>query len=534
MAFSWDGERQDNFDIYVKVVDGADAVRLTSNPARDSSPAWSPDGRYIAFVREGAIFLISPLGGAERKVADVQAHDIAWTPDGKSLAVSSGKFNRRRLILLSLDTLDVKELTTAALGEEPVLGDVAPSVSPDGLNLVFVRQTTSGIAALYLMPLAGGEPRRLTQSPFPGLAWTADGRELVYAGRVGDAMGLWRRSAEAPAGSPAKRIEAAESGAFGPVISRPAAGSPARLAYARPVFDTNIWVRETTALSPPAHKLVPSTRPDTHPQFSPDGRRLAFTSERSGSLQIWVANSDGSNPLQLTTLARGFINAPRWSPDGKVIVFTFTQNNNQDIYSVPADGGPLRRVTSAPSREGRPSWSRDGRWIYFYSNRTGRPEIWKIPAQGGEEIQVTTDLGHESFESPNGKLLYYEDYGVKGLRSLSTENSPAPREGTVVLGSVRPGYWAVAEKGIYFVELDDQSAAPQVAYYYFNVGTAVSIPPPIKFYDFRTRQITQIGVIEKGVIRGYPGFSVTWDGRYMAWSQVDQGESDLMMIENFR
>jgi Tol biopolymer transport system component/DNA-binding winged helix-turn-helix (wHTH) protein len=535
VAFSWDGERQDNFDIYVKLVDRADAVRLTSDPARDSSPAWSPDGRHIAFVRDGTIFLIAPLGGAERKVADVQAFDIAWTRDARSLVVSAGKFFKRRLILLSVDTGGVKELTTAALGEEPVLGDEAPVVSPDGVKLVFVRQTTSGIAGLYLMPLAGGEPRRLTQfgSAFPGVAWTADGRELVYAGRVGDAMALWRRSVETPAGSPAKRIEGVESGAFRPVLSHPA-GSPARLAYARPVFDTNISVRETTPLSPPAHRVAGSTRPDTHPQFSPDGRKLAFTSERSGSLQIWVANSDGSNPLQLTNLARGFINAPRWSPDGKVIVFTSTQNNNQDIYSVPADGGPLRRVTTAPSREGRPSWSRDGRWIYFYSNRTGRPEIWKIPAEGGEEIQVTMDGGHESFESPDGKLLYYEDYGVKGLRSVSTANSAGPREGTVVLGSVRPGYWAVAEKGIYFVELDDKSAAPQVAYYYFNVGTAVSIPSPIKFYDFQTRKITQIGVIEKGVIRGYPGFSVTWDGRYMAWSQVDQGESDLMMIENFR
>jgi dipeptidyl aminopeptidase/acylaminoacyl peptidase len=236
----------------------------------------------------------------------------------------------------------------------------------------------------------------------------------------------------------------------------------------------------------------------------------------------------------LTSLPRGFINAPRWSPDGQIIVFTATQNRNQDIYSVSADGGPVRRVTSSPSREGRPSWSRDGHWIYFYSNRTGRPEIWKISSDGGEEIQVTTDGGHESFESPDGKLLYYEDYGVKGLRSVSTENSTAPREGPVVLGSVRPGFWAVTQKGIYFVELDDKSAEPQVAHYYFNVGTAVIIPPPIKFYDFRTREITQIGVIEKGVIRGFPGFSVTWDGRTMAWSQVDQGESDLMMIENFQ
>ena len=223
VAFSWDGERQDNFDIYVKLVDRADAVRLTSDRARDGSPAWSPDGRHIAFVRDGTIFLVPPLGGAERKVADVQAHDIAWTPDGKSLVVSSGKFIKRRLILLSVDTGHVKELTTAALGEEPVLGDEAPAVSPDGLKLVFVRETTSGIAAMYLMPLAGGEPRRLTQfgSTFPGVAWTADGRELVYAGRVGDAIALWRRSVETPAGSPPKRIEGVESGAFRPVLSHP-------------------------------------------------------------------------------------------------------------------------------------------------------------------------------------------------------------------------------------------------------------------------------------------------------------------------
>ena len=185
VAFSWDGERQDNFDIYVKLVDRADAVRLTSNPARDSSPAWSPDGRHIAFVRDGAIFLISPLGGAERKVADVQAHDIAWTPDGKSLAVSSGKFNKRRLILLSVDTGHVKELTTAALGEEPVLGDVAPLVSPDGLKLVFVRQTTSGIAALYLMPLAGGEPRRLTQLGPLSQDWLGQPMDANWSMQVG-------------------------------------------------------------------------------------------------------------------------------------------------------------------------------------------------------------------------------------------------------------------------------------------------------------------------------------------------------------
>jgi len=156
-----------------------------------------------------------------------------------------------------------------------------------------------------------------------------------------------------------------------------------------------------------------------------------------------------------------------------------------------------------------------------------------MPAEGGAAVQLTTGGGHESFESPDGRLLYYEDYGKKGLRSIPIETYSGPREGNVVLPSVRPGFWAVADKGIYFVEFDDRYAASQFIQYAFVVGTTGS-SLPIKFYDFQSRKITQIGAIEKGVYRDNPGFSVTWDGHTVAWSQIDRGESDLMMVENFR
>ena len=102
-----------------------------------------------------------------------------------------------------------------------------------------------------------------------------------------------------------------------------------------------------------------------------------------------------------------------------------------------------------------------------------------------------------------------------------------------MLSSVRPGYWAVGEKGIYFVDFDDRDAASLYRYYHFVVG-ASEVSQPIRFYDFKSKEISQIGSIEKPVIRPAPGFSVTWDGRYVAWAQVDRAESDLMMIENFR
>ncbi len=160
VAFSWNGPQQDNFDIYIKLVGEGDAVRLTRDPAPDGSPAWSPDGRQIAFARQGAVFLISPLGGPERKVADMQARDIAWTPDSKSLAVSSEVDGNIRVVLLSLETRETRSLTSPPK-QGYSFGDLYSAISPDGLNLAFARFPEGGTAELWLTPMAGGEPRRL-------------------------------------------------------------------------------------------------------------------------------------------------------------------------------------------------------------------------------------------------------------------------------------------------------------------------------------------------------------------------------------
>src|SRR4029453_18051326 len=117
-----------NFDIYAKVVDRDDLVRLTRDPAYDGSPAWSPDGRRIAFVRAGTVFVISPLGGAEAKVADLQANHIEWTHDGRSLVVSAGQIGECRLLLLSVETRETKELTSPSR-KDFVVGDRTFAIS---------------------------------------------------------------------------------------------------------------------------------------------------------------------------------------------------------------------------------------------------------------------------------------------------------------------------------------------------------------------------------------------------------------------
>src|SRR5262245_37775315 len=140
---------------------------------------WAP---YRVCARRNCISDSTSGRRRAQGVADVQAFDIAWTRDARSLVVSAGKVSKRRLILLSVDTGDVKELTAHSVADVFVPADLAPAVSPDGLKLAFARQIDSHYAALYVMPLAGGEPQRLMPdgARIAGVTWTADSRELVY------------------------------------------------------------------------------------------------------------------------------------------------------------------------------------------------------------------------------------------------------------------------------------------------------------------------------------------------------------------
>jgi len=157
-----------------------------------------------------------------------------------------------------------------------------------------------------------------------------------------------------------------------PVVSRPQPRRPPRLVYVLSFSDWNIWRVETPApgapaLSPPVVSIS-STRMDSNAQFSPDGRRVVFASNRSGEIEIWLADPDGANAVQLTSMGAQITASPHWSPDGQMIVFDSNLEGQYEIYAIPASGGKARRLTSHPANDAVPSFSRDGQWIY--SHRT--------------------------------------------------------------------------------------------------------------------------------------------------------------------
>ena len=241
-----------------------------------------------------------------------------------------------------------------------------------------------------------------------------------------------------------------------------------------PKYKMSIW---RVDLSGPARspgtpfQLIPSTRNDVNPAYSPDGKKIAFNSDRSGHSEIWVCNSDGSNAVQLTSIGEGYAYAPKWSPDGRSIAFVAIVGGNEDIYVVSANGGTHRRLTTDPAGDMFPFWSRDGQSIYFKSNRSGTGEVWKIPAAGGDAIQITRNGGDKPLESPDGKYLYY----VKGDRypeQCSAWKMPAGGgEETRVLDSVHcDGFWEVGEQGIYYFAKPDEKGRSEIRLHEFASG----------------------------------------------------------------
>jgi eukaryotic-like serine/threonine-protein kinase len=518
LAFVWDGERGDNKDIYVKLIGAGAPLRLTSDPAEDSHPAWSPDGTHVAFIRhtanENGIFLIPALGGVERKVGQTAPNTsgLAWSPDGKLLAFTD---QGQSLYLLSLDTLEKRRLTSPPTA----FGDSQPAFSPDGQYLAFVRMGNTTNRGVYLQPMSGGESRQLTKDDplISGLAWMADSRAVVFSSNRAGSFNLWR---VAITGGAPEVVSVAGKGVYNPAISR----QGNRLAYNERFLDSNIWRLEAsgapdggaTARRSTATRLISSTRADHSPQFSPDGRKIAFVSDRSGSDEIWVSASDGTNPMQLTYFNGAATGSPRWSPDSRWIVFDSLPAGHADIFIISTEGGQPRALTTEKSYDILPSFSHDGRWVYFRTNRGGSWQIWRRPAGGGLATPVTRQGAFEAVESPAGRLLYYtKDLGPGGLWQVPVEGG----EETAVPELSKAGYWrywAVHTEGIHFLSYEASAA------------------PVIKFFSFATHKVTTVITLGGAPLADLPGLCLSPDRRWLLYAQADQSISDLMLIENFR
>jgi serine/threonine protein kinase/dipeptidyl aminopeptidase/acylaminoacyl peptidase len=526
VAFAWDGGTLHNSDIYVKWVGTPEVHRLTTDPAPDNYPSWSPDGRQIAFVRrsgdEETIHLVSPLGGPAQRLShfSVGWGGPSWSPDGRWLAASGG---RPGSAPAHLRTTGIHVLPTSGGGQRvltqpsPPGVDVSPAFAPDGRHLAYASCPNGlheGGCDVYVFDLdadvrPAGPPRRLTHHgvAIPYVTWTRDGASIVYNADEGVyLLHLWRVGLRGD--RPAERIELAGHRVWSLGLAR----TRDRLAFAETLRDVDI---QRFRGEQPSEVVVSSSFFDGHPHFSPDGKRIAFASSRSGDrTEIWLAAADGSGPAQLTHGPGSKQRSSCWSPDGRRIAFdSLSADGRWDIWTVDAEGGAPVRLTKGGGNV--PSWSRDGRFVYFHAVRDGSGQVWRVPASGGVEERVTRGgAGHGAMESADGRSLFFKRSDGNSPLVALTLAGGAER---TVAPCVRawPAVFDVVASGVYYPDC--------------RAGD-----PGLHRFDPPSGRDELLGVLENAEQPADTTIAVSPDGRTILYPKVVREGSDLRLIENFR
>ena len=515
IVFAWGGHDGSNRDIYVQNVQMQDAtdetpVRLTTNPAEDSSPAWSPDGRQIAFLRRVRgensyrVIIVPAGGGAERAVGRIEELEyfhrvLAWWPDGRSLIVRDESAGTVGFVRLDPETGNKLPLTTPS-GVTDRDSDV--SVSPDGSRFAFLRRlggTNHDSVCIYAF-----SNQKLECSPTDlhptCLTWWRQGKELLYA----TADAIWRMPLDGSP-SPTKRL----SGAFADISSDRATR---RLVFSRGNVDINLW--QVRRRGEGRKKLIASTTEESDAQYSPDGEHIVFRSNRSGFYELWVAAKDGSRPTRITNL-KGRLGSARWSPDGKNIAFDgynspVQPTNNTNVFVVSASGGPVRRLTDDKALYFVPNWSRDGRWVYCVKQTGTRWETWKVSFEAGQAVPVSSTGMFDIVESSDGNFYYTTQRGAPGIWRMPVEGGKA----TLVPGTEKVSlfrYWQLSPMGLYFAEGPSN--------------------PVVQFLNLNTGARTRLASLGPHLRKGPRGLAVSPDGSLFLYMQEDDPQSDLYLMD---
>ena len=470
LAFA--SNRSGDFEIYTRRVEGGQEVNITSDPAQDYQPALSPDGNSVAFVstrssrsgmiKIGSIFgfefrtyggdvWVAPvLGGRARRLAP-DGNFPVWHPEGKRVAFVSGPESHRAILEVASEGGATKSLLSS---EESNWEITRIHYSPGGRWVIFETQDLE----VFLLDPSGETPRRLLSGS--NVVWEGSGKRLYFL--IRDPSGGTRlQSVEIDDESGRLRGEPQTVGLMTGILRDLAVSRDGRKLVASELEGSlNLTRLPLTSdggrPSGPEEELSSGRVIDRYPHYSPDGRRIAFASDRLGAEEIWILDVETrrSERLEFPGEDRG-ANQAIWSPDGKQVAVTrFFSNATRSIWIAAADGSQSEElVPPAPGVVGRPFspdgtrllytasagrlsqifvldlatrqrrqltrspgdkqvavWSPDGRWIAYSSNATGTTQLWRMPSGGGEAEMLTSgaERMYHPFYSPDGRWIYVQ------------------------------------------------------------------------------------------------------------------------------
>jgi Tol biopolymer transport system component len=392
-----------NHDLYLLRVGGRNPVLLTGDsPGNDWQPAFSPNGERIAFRSDrdgGGIFLMEPTGESVRRLTNF-GYNPSWSPDGREMALSSNAFTyptdrggtNRGLAVVDVATGKRRDIarTTDAM---------QPSWSPHGQRIAFWGlRSGSGQRDLWTIAADGSETDALTVTDDAALdwspTWSPDGRYLYFSSARGGTMNLWRVPIDESSG---RTLGAPEpmttpsiySGGLG--FSRDGTKLVfASLDWRSTLFKVGLdMVRGLTTGSP--MPILKSRRPIRDHELSPDGQWVAFMESGGQQEDLFVAKTDGTQYRRLTDdIARD--RGPAWSPDGTRIAFYSDRSGTYHLWTIRPDGSGLEQIADVPGAN-FPVWSPDGRRLAFSGVTAKGFYIVESTARPGATVTPEPSIG---------------------------------------------------------------------------------------------------------------------------------------------
>ena len=411
-----------NSDIYRQRVGGETAFNLTEDSAaHEYSPAFSPDGKQIVFRSEregGGIFIMGATGESVKRLTDF-GYNPAWSPDGKEIVFATdavwGDPGARGDLNSQLWILNI------ASGEKrhiAVADAVQPSWSPHGHRIAFwaaaLKDPTRDI---WTLPANGGESVRVTDDIHMDWnpTWSPDGKYLYFSSDRGGSMNLWRVPIEEESGKALGPPEAVTTGGAARRGHLSFSKDGRRIAYVEDVSSSNIWKVAldpvTATITGEPIQITRTSRGESSPVPSPDGKWLAYYLSREQE-DIFVMRTDGSGLRQLTDDAY-YDRVPEWSPDGKNIAFYSNRSGNYEIWSINPDGSELKQLTFTAEDAIYPAWSPDGSQMAYYNGIDGLFYIFNLTEPWDEQTPIPLpplEDGQQRFSdepawSPDGRWL---------------------------------------------------------------------------------------------------------------------------------
>lgn len=452
--------------IFVRSLDVAGEARAlttSTDETSDGYPVWSPDGTRLAFLhwsRDACEIRVMPaLGGPSQRVGECRTRTldyIDWAPDGQGLLLSRWRDPYAPTMTAAIVRLDLASGTFEPIPyrQSPTESDLQPRPSPDGRWLAF-RRGAAPYSDLWVVPYAGGEPRRVTrlQSRMRGYAWYPDGRTILLSSDHEGRQALYRVDVASGA-----IVATGITSAHFPSIAR---RQPVAV-FQQEMQLNSLAELEWKANDPKAHRiLAAATRSDGAPRYSPDGSRLAFVSARSGDQQLWVYDYGSDNVHPVTRYHGAEVATPRWSPDGTRVMHVVRGNGRSRLAVVEVESGRLSYLGREDENIRFGSYSHDGRHVDYASDRGGRWQAWRMPVAGGEPERLSEVEAIDPHDPLGDGYVYYARENDRGLYRTSL----ATRQEELVAPFV--GYWnlhayQVRRDGLYFADAPGESTTPSI------------------------------------------------------------------------